>query len=331
MEALLKLVVAHMAQHDVDLKAVQMRLIVSVGIFDEALKQVMLDVSTEWNATSSSVRRTMWDTASPVGHPPSGHHCGYTFQSCLFYMLVTMLKEEAVRQQAFDVVPQLQRLADRDDQDLLLFRVKYFSGHPKPMRGRCWRFNITPSLDCPAEVVHTLIQLVSALDSSDAKIKVLPAALNTYRFIENLQQDWKSKTGKPVMPHLEMCNDVNAWDALMQEAARDYDSSRTLPNVPEARADHARRVAGLPEALGQSLKVARRPLKEDREDKDKEDTEDTVDSLRCWANEYPPGTDGFDLKCWASEYAPVAPSSVPPGERRGKGWPDWIPAFSHEL
>jgi hypothetical protein len=35
MEAVLKMVVAHMAQHDADLRKVKMRLIIPVGIFDE--------------------------------------------------------------------------------------------------------------------------------------------------------------------------------------------------------------------------------------------------------------------------------------------------------
>jgi hypothetical protein len=215
-------------------------------------------------------------------------------------MLVTMLKDEAIRQQAFDVGPELQNLAEREDHDLLLFRVKHFSGHPKPMRSRCWRFNITPSLQCPPEVVYSLIRLVSALDASDAKIKVLPAALNTYRFLDDLQRDWREKTGKTMMPHLEMCNNVNAWDAMMQEAARDYDTLRTLPTVPEARHDHARRVAMLQDGCGHSLKIANRATKEEK--------------------------DVFDLKCWASEYAQVDFSPTP-DKNCGKGPPDWIPCF----
>ena len=45
------------------------------------------------------------------------------------------------------------------------------------------------------------------------------------------------------MPYLELFHDMNAWDNMMQEAARDYDPSRTLPIVPDARKDHAQRMA----------------------------------------------------------------------------------------
>ena len=92
---------------------------------------------------------------------------------------------------------------------------------------RCWRFNITPSLQCPTEVIHTLINLISILDASDAKIRVLPSALSTHRFLDDLQQDWRMMPRKAVMPHLELANDVNAWDAMMQESG-----SRLRPFLP---------------------------------------------------------------------------------------------------
>jgi hypothetical protein len=278
MAALLKLAVGRMVQHDIDLRAVQMRLIISVGIYDEAMKQAMLDITTEWNATSSCVRRPVTDTPN-LSSLPSGHLCGYSLYSCLFYMICNMLKEEAIRQNALAVVPALQELAEREDHDLLLFRVKHYSGHPKPMRQRCWRFNITPSLQCPTEVIYALINLISVLDAGDAKIRVLPSALSTYRFLDDLQQDWRMKTGKAVMPHLELSNDVNAWDAMMQEAARDYDPFRPLPIVPDARADHAKRVGALPEGCGKSLKNTKRKKDDDEFDNEGFD-------LRRWANEY---------------------------------------------
>jgi hypothetical protein len=83
------------------------------------------------------------------------------------------------------------------------------------------------------------------------------------------------KTGKTMMPHLEMCNDVNAWDAAMQEAARDYDPFRALPNVPEARADHTKRVGSLREGCGRSLAQPKR-----------QGDGQEVSDLRRWANEY---------------------------------------------
>ena len=195
-------------------------------IYDEAMMQAMLDVTSEWNATSSCAQRPLTDTSNNSSLPGS-HLRGYSLYSCLFYMICIMLKEEAIRRNAFAVVSSLQDLADREDHDFLLFRVKHFSGHPKRMRQRCWRFNITPSLQCPTEVIHTLINLISILDASDAKIRVLPSALCTHRFLDDLQQDWRMMPRKAVMPHLELANDVNAWDAMMQESG-----SRLRPFLP---------------------------------------------------------------------------------------------------
>jgi hypothetical protein len=284
MAEVLELAAQRMAQYDIELRAVQMRLIIIVGIYDEQLKQAFLDVSTEWNATT---RKNQVDTHEKSNLPTS-HRCGYSLNSCLFYTLLIFLREEAKRQNAFEFVPVLNELAHREDHDRLLYRVKHFSGHTQPRPERTWYINIIPSLDCPPDVVQTLIRLVCVLDASDAKIRPLPSALSNKRFLDDLHHDWKMKRGKAgQMPYLELFHDMNAWDNMMQEAARDYDPSRTLPIVPDARKDHAQRIAALKGEADASRK--RHGRDENRTDgrgtTPRTDTDTAEFDLESWANQ----------------------------------------------